>query len=137
MLGLIDLHERVASAAPDCKHYTYLIIFFPQDVRQDVSAVKYTLSVQGQSDLQNYPLIMADDKQMRQFNVRLSAVEKDVKAIKDAVNNISLEEKLGRAIENIEEKLDKLTSFIQLQGEPQYHENYKVSFVEQAIYSYM
>ena len=106
---------------------------FPQDVRQDVSAVKYTLSVQGQSDLQNYPLIMADDKQMRQFNVRLSAVEKDVKAIKDAVNNISLEEKLGRAIENIEEKLDKLTNFIQLQGEPQYYGNYKVSFVELAI----
>ena len=98
-------------------------------MRQDVSAVKYTLSVQGQSDLQGYPLIMTDEKQMRQFNVRLSAVEKDVKAIKDAVNNISLEKKLGRAIENIEEKLDKLASFIFVQGEPQYYGN-KVSIIE-------
>ena len=68
---------------------------------RDVNAVKYTLSVQGQNDLQNSPLIMTDENLMKQLNVRLSTVEKDVKTIKDAVNNVSLEEKLGRAIENI------------------------------------
>ena len=102
-------------------------------MRQDVSAVKYSLSLQSQSDLHNYPSLMTVDRQMRQFNVRLSAVENDVKAIKEAVNNISLEEKLGRAIENIEEKLDKLTSFIQLQGESQYYGDYKVSLLVQLL----
>ena len=87
---------------------------------QDVNAVKYTLSVQGQNDLQNSPLIVTDEKLMKQLNVRLSTVEKDVKTIKDAVNNVSLEEKLGRAIENIENKLEKLADFIYSQREPVY-----------------
>ena len=91
---------------------------------QDVNAaVKYILSVQGQNDLQNHPLIMTDEKLMTQLNVRLSAVERDVKTIKDAVNNVSLEEKLGRAIENIDNKLEKL---IYLQREPQNYTNVEV-----------
>ena len=53
------------------------------------------------NDLQNSPLIMTDENLIKQLNVRLSTVERDVKTIKDAVNNVSLEEKLGRAIENI------------------------------------
>ena len=39
-----------------------------------------------------------------------------------------------RAVENIEGKLDKLASFIYLQGEPQYYGN-KVSVIE--LYNYI
>ena len=63
---------------------------------------------------------------MKQMNVRLSAVERDVKAIKDAVNNISLEEKLGRAIENIEDKLEKLANLMYSQRETVYYTNTEV-----------
>ena len=65
---------------------------------------------------------------MNQVNVRLSAVERDVKTIKDAqtVNSVSLEEKLGRAIENIENKLEKLANFIYSQREPENYTNLEV-----------
>ena len=73
---------------------------------------------------------MADEKLMKQLNVRLSAVERDVKTIKDAVNNVSLEEKIGRAIENIENKLDKLSDFIYSQTEPVYYASMEASRME-------
>ena len=78
---------------------------------------------------------MTDERIMKQLNiinVRLSAVERGVKTIKDdqAVNNVSLEEKLGRAIENIENKLDKL---IYSQTEPVYYASTEV----RKLYSYM
>ena len=60
---------------------------------QDFSAVKYSLSVQGQNYIQNIPMIITNDKPMNQFNVRLSSVEKYVKVIRDAVSSISFEEK--------------------------------------------
>ena len=67
---------------------------------------------------------ISDIRLMKKFDSRLSSVEKDVKAIKDAVNNNSLEEKLGRAIENIENKLDKLTTIICSQKESDYNLQY-------------
>ena len=96
--------------------------------QDDVSAVKYSLSVRGQNDIQNFPMTMTtNDKLMNQFNVRLSSVEKDVKIIKDAVVSISFEEKLGRAIESIENKLDQLTTSIySTQREPDYYTNMQV-----------
>ena len=103
---------------------------------QDVNAVKYTLSVQGQNDPQNSPLIVTDEKLMKQLNARLSAVEKDVKTIKDAVDNVSLEEKLGRAIENIENKLEKLADFIYSQREPVYYTNTEVRMGNFKIVNY-
>ena len=65
---------------------------------------------------------------MKQVNIRLSAVEMDVKTIKDAqaVNSVSLEEKLGRAIENIENKLEKLANFIYSQRESENYTNMEV-----------
>ena len=67
-------------------------------------------------------------KKLMNFNVRLSSVEKDVKIIKDAVVSISLEEKLGRAIESIENKLDQLTTSIySTQREPEYYADMQVS----------
>ena len=58
-------------------------------------------------------MIATDDKKlMKQFDVRLSAVEKNVNTIVDAIVRSSLEEKLGRAIEIIENKLDELRSSI-------------------------
>lgn len=96
---------------------------------QDVNAAKYTLSVQGHNDPQNSPLIMTVEKLMKQLSGRLSAVERDVKTIKDAINNVSLEEKLGRAIENIENKLDKLSDFIYSQTEPVYYASMEVRMV--------
>ena len=53
-----------------------------------------------------------DEKLMKQFHARLSSVEKNVNAIADAIVKSSLEEKLGRAIEIIENKLDELSSMI-------------------------
>ena len=53
-----------------------------------------------------------DEKLMKQFHTRLSSVEKNVNAIADAIVKSSLEEKLGRAIEIIENKLDELSSMI-------------------------
>ena len=79
---------------------------------------------------------MTDEKLMKQLNVRLSAVERDVKTIKDAVNNVSLEEKLGRAIENIENKLEKLTDFIYSQREPVYYTNTEVRMGNFKIVNY-
>ena len=67
---------------------------------------------------------MPDNRLMKKFDSQLSSVEKDVKAIKDAVNNNSLEEKLGRAIEIIENKLDKLTAIIYSQRESDYNLQY-------------
>ena len=67
---------------------------------------------------------ISDIRLMKKFDSRLSSVEKDVKAIKDAVNNNSLEEKLGRAIENIENKLDQLTTIICSQRESDYNLQY-------------
>ena len=97
--------------------------------KQDFSAVKYSLSVQGQNDIQNFPMIITNDKLMNQFNVRLSSVEKDVKVIRDAVSSISFEEKLGRAIESIENKLDQLTTSIySTQREPVYYTDMQVSW---------
>ena len=87
--------------------------------------MKYTLSVQSQNDLQISPFIMADDKTMRQFNSRLTSVENDVKTL--IANSISLEKKLEGAIDNLENKLDELISFIK---EPQYS-----TIVEVKIYS--
>ena len=58
---------------------------------------------------------MADDKMMRQFNSRLSSVENNVKIL--IVNSTSLEKKIEGAIENLENKLDELITFIK---EPQY-----------------
>ena len=72
---------------------------------------------------------MADEKLMNQLNVRLSSVERDVKTIKVAVNNVSLEEKLGRAIENIEDKLEKVANFMFSQKEPVYYTNTEVRMV--------
>ena len=58
-------------------------------------------------------MIATDDKKlMKQFDARLSAVEKNVNTIVDAIVRSSLEEKLGRAIEIIENKLDELRSSI-------------------------
>ena len=58
-------------------------------------------------------MIATDDKKlMKQFDARLSAVEKNVNTIVDAIVRSSLEEKLGRAIEIIENKLDELRSII-------------------------
>ena len=87
--------------------------------------MKYTLSVQSQNDLQISPFIMADDKTMRQFNSRLTSVENNIKTL--IVNNTSLEKKLEGAIDNLENKLDELISFIK---EPQYS-----TIVEVKIYS--
>ena len=47
---------------------------------------------------------------MKQFDTRLSSVEKNVYAIADAIVKSSLEERLGRANEIIENKLDELRS---------------------------
>ena len=74
-------------------------------------------------------MIVTDEKLMKQLNVRLSAVERDVKTIKDAVNNVSLEKKLERAIENIENKLEKLADFIYSQTEPVYYASMEVRMV--------
>ena len=105
---------------------SYIFLLHPVQFRQfqDVDAVKYTMSVQGQNDLQNHPF----EKLMKQVNIRLSAVEMDVKTIKDAqaVNSVSLEEKLGRAIENIENKLEKLANFIYSQRESENYTNMEV-----------
>ena len=58
-------------------------------------------------------MIATDDKKlMKQFDARLSAVEKNVNTIADAIVRSSLEEKLGRAIEIIENKIDELRSSI-------------------------
>jgi len=45
----------------------------------------------------------------------------DVKTIKEAVSDVSLEKKVGRAIENIENKLEKLTDLICSQSESTYY----------------
>ena len=56
-------------------------------------------------------MITTDDKKlMKQFDTRLSSVEKNVYAIADAIVKSSLEERLGRANEIIENKLDELRS---------------------------
>lgn len=68
-------------------------------------------AIHNQSDFNRYLFAMKDemDKQIKQFNTRLSCMEK---TIKEAVINTgkSLEDKLGLAIENIENKLDNLTA---------------------------
>ena len=69
---------------------------------------------------------MTDERLMKQLNVRLSAVERNVKIIKDAVNNASLEEKLGRAIEGIENKVEVLGGLIYAQKEPEYYTDMEV-----------
>ena len=79
---------------------------------------------------------MIDDI-MKRFDDRLASVEKDVRSIKAAVNNISLEKKLGGAIENIENKLDSLTNIICSQKEPVYLNmaGYEVRMACMATYS--
>ena len=58
-------------------------------------------------------MITTDDKKlMKQFDTCLSSVEKNVNAIADAIVKSSLEEKLGRAIQIIENTLDELSSMI-------------------------
>ena len=64
---------------------------------------------------------MTDERLLKQLNHRLSTVEEDVKTIKEAVSDVSLEKKVGRAIENIENKLEKLTDLICSQREPAYY----------------
>ena len=74
--------------------------------------------------MQNYSLMAIDERLQKQLISRLSVVEKEVKNIKDTVNtisdtvNISLEQKLGRAVEIIENKLD---SFLYTQREQTYY----------------
>ena len=56
-------------------------------------------------------MITTDDKKlMKQFDTCLSSVEKNVNAIADAIVKSSLEERLGRVNEIIENKLDELRS---------------------------
>jgi len=64
---------------------------------------------------------VTDERLLKQLNHRLSTVEEDVKTIKEAVSDVSLEKKVGRAIENIENKLEKLTDLICSQREPAYY----------------
>lgn len=75
--------------------------------------MKYNVSVvEGHNVLQGYPLIITDDKLMKDLTARLSSVERNVDTIVGAINSTSLEGKLGKAIEIIESKLDELTSII-------------------------
>ena len=70
---------------------------------------------------QNHPLIVTDERLLKQLNHRLSTVQEDVETIKEAVSDLSLEKKVEIAIENIENKLEKLTDLICSQREPTYH----------------
>ena len=64
---------------------------------------------------------MTDERLLKQLNNRLSTVEEDVKTIKEAVSDVSLEKKVGIAIENIENKLENLADLIRSQREPTYY----------------
>ena len=64
---------------------------------------------------------MTDERLLKQLNHRLSTLEEDAKTIQEAVSNVSLEKKVERAIENIENKLEKLTDLLCSQSEPTYY----------------
>ena len=78
---------------------------------------------------------MTDERLLKQLNHRLSIVEEDVKTIKEAVSNVSLEKKVGIAIESIENKLEKITDLICSQREPTYH-NMASTEVSSYVHSY-